>query len=212
MLRLVNIMKIFYMGGVSVAKQSVWMCAVIQCDFSSQMDVFRWIMQDKQYRACYIIHGRDIVEEERVRVLSDGSETLLLKGSLKPEHIHMIIRIPKKLTADTFSKRFGCYVNFQLCADPSEYARYLTHNTFDSQDKARYSPAEVDGDMTLYSELTQISQSDDIASHVSRFFHFAEMCGDFSTTVHQISDAGDVDLLRSIMSHAYFYKAFFKGV
>lgn len=195
-----------------LSKQSCWMCAVIQCDFPSQMNVFRWIMKDKQYRAIYIIHGRDIVQEERVRVLADGSESLLLKGSLKPEHIHMIIRIPKKLSADTFSKRFGSYVNFQICADPAEYARYLTHDTFDSQDKAHYSPAEVDGDMMLYSELTSISQCDDIAAHVSRFFHFAEMCGDFCLTVQQISNAGDVDLLRSVMSHAYFYKSFFKGV
>ena len=58
---------------MSHGRQSVWMCAVIQSDFPNQMDVFRWLLQDNQYRVIYILHDRDIVEEEHTRKMPDDT-------------------------------------------------------------------------------------------------------------------------------------------
>lgn len=190
-------------------QRSIWMCAIIQHDFPAQMDVFRWIINDKRYRCIWIVHDRDIADDDRVRVLADGTEQEIKAGDIKPEHIHLICKLPKKLTAETFSKRFGAYVNFQVCADPAEYARYFTHDTFDSQGKAEYSPYDVGGDRALYCELTSIRQDDDICGHVQAFLHLVELCGDFNSAISQMCSAGDTPLLRSVLSHAYFYKQLF---
>lgn len=192
--------------------QSTWMCCIIQVDFPLQMSVFRWLVHDRQYRCVWIYHDRDIAEDDRVRVFPDGTEQQINKGDLKPIHIHMIIKLPRRMTAESFSKRFGNYVQFQVCADPAEYARYFLHKTFDSQDKVEYFPDCVCGDSTLYCELTAIRQDDDICGNVNTFIRLVDLCGDFNSAVQQICSAGDAPLLKSVMSHAYFYNSLFKGV
>lgn len=196
-----------------MSSKTQWMCGIFQTDFSQQMEVFRWLVNDKQYRCIWITHDRDIAEDDRTRQLPDGSEQEIKKGDIKPAHIHIIIKLQKRLLPETFSKRFGSYVNFQACGDAAEYARYLTHNTFDSKNKAEYSPCDICGDRALYCELTSIRQDDDLCGNVSAFLHLVEMCGSFNDAIAQLCIAGDTPLLRSVMGHAYFYKQLFsKGV
>ena len=191
--------------------RSRWMCCIIQVDFPQQMEVFRWICNDDSYRIIWIRHDRDLCEEDRVRVDADGKEVQLYKGQPKPDHIHCIIKLPNKsgLTAETFSKRFGNYVHFQICADPEEYAKYFTHDTFDSCNKAHYESMSVCGDRALYYELLKHRHCDDLCSMVSHFSSIVGNCGDYRSAIEQVCSAGDADLLRSVMSHAYFYKTLF---
>lgn len=194
---------------MSHGRQSVWMCAVIQSDFPNQMDVFRWLLQDDQYRVIYILHDRDAVEEEHTRKMPDDTERLMKVGDLKIPHYHLIVRIPSKLTAETFSKRFGSYVNFQICGDSKEYARYLTHETFSARDKYKYSRELVKGDMSMYHDLMTGAKDDDICDVISRFSDAVAMCnGDKSLAIQYLCGMHDIIAVKSVMSHAYFYEKF----
>lgn len=189
--------------------QTLWMCCVIQCDFSHQMDVFRWLKDDDQYRCIYICHDHDICDEERDREDESGNTTHLQVGDLKPEHIHMIIKLQKRMSPDTFSKRFGCYVNFQLCADPSEYARYFTHDTFGSKHKHHYAKSNVRGDLQLYQDLLKGQKTHDSLSVVQRYIDMVREGIPHTDIISEICSRGDADLLNSIMGHSYFYNNFF---
>ena len=61
----------------------------------------------------------------------DGSESQFRAGDIKPAHIHMIVRVRKKMRASTLSKRFCGQVHFESTAqkygDTFEACRYLTH-------------------------------------------------------------------------------------
>ena len=189
--------------------QSVWMCAVFQSDFSDQMDVFRWLQSDEQYRCIWILHDHDLVEEEHIRKMPDGSEASLKVGDLKFSHYHMIIKIPSKLSASTFSKRFGNYINFQVCGDPREYARYLTHETFSARDKYKYDRGDVCGDKALYHDLMASAKDDDACEIVERFANLTNICnGDKSLAVKTLCATHDISAVKSIMAHSYFYEKF----
>lgn len=194
---------------MSHGRQSVWMCAVVQSDFPNQMDVFRWLLQDNQYRVIYILHDRDTVEEEHTRKMPDDTERLMKVGDLKIPHYHIIVRIPSKLTAETFSKRFGSYVNFQICGDSKEYARYLTHETFSARDKYKYSRELVKGDMSMYHDLMTGARDDDTCDVIARFSDAVAMCnGDKSLAIQYLCGKHDITAVKSVMSHAYFYEKF----
>lgn len=183
------------------------MCGVIQCDFPNQMNVFRWLISDSSYRCIYITHDKDIILESRDRQLEDGTIQHLNVGDLKPPHIHIIIKLSNRLLPETFSKRFGNYVNFLACADSREYARYLTHETFGSQDKARYDRAEIQGDLDYYFSLvnTSADSSNDV---IRRVCHAAEICGSRQSALDMLIQNHDVYAVKSLMSHAYFYNCF----
>lgn len=191
------------------SRQSVWMCAVIQSDFPNQMDVFRWLCKDDQYRVIYILHDRDIVEEEHVRKMPDDTEKTMKVGDLKIPHYHLIIKIPSKLTAETFSKRFGNYVNFQICGDSKEYAHYLTHETFSARDKHQYMRNQVKGDLSLYHDLMTGAKDDDTCEVIARFSQAVSLCdGDKAFAIQYLCGQHDITAVRSVMSHAYFYEKF----
>lgn len=191
------------------ARQSMWMCAVIQADFTEQMDVFRWLQTDNQYRCIWILHDHDLTEEEHVRKMPDGSEVTLKVGDRKYPHYHIIVKIPSKLSAETFSKRFGNYVNFQVCGDSKEYARYLTHETFSARDKYKYSRDEVCGDTALYHDLMVGAKDDDTCDIVERFADLVTLCnGDKALAVKMLCATHDISAVKSIMAHAYFYEKF----
>lgn len=191
------------------ARQSVWMCAVVQADFPEQMDVFRWLQTDNQYRCVWILHDHDFTEEEHRRKMPDGSEVTLKVGDKKYSHYHIIVKIPSKLSAETFSKRFGNYVNFQVCGDSKEYARYLTHETFSARGKYKYSRDEVCGDMALYHDLMVSAKDDDTCEIVERFSELTNLCnGDKALAVKMLCATHDISAVKSIMSHAYFYEKF----
>lgn len=190
-------------------QSSLWMCCVIQTDFPNQMDVFRWLRDSDMYRIVYICHDRDIVDEEHERTDGDGQTTILKVGDTKPEHIHCIIKLPKRLSASTMTKRFGAYVNFQLCADPQEYALYLTHSTFDSRKKYHYSKSRVKGDLQLYNDLIRGQVTKDTLSCVNRYLSYVRDGLTRAQIVEELCDRGDTDLLQSVMGHAFFYSQFF---
>ena len=191
------------------ARQSVWMCAVVQSDFTEQMDVFRWLCNDNQYRVIYILHDRDTVEEEHTRTMPDGTEMQMKVGDLKIPHYHLIVRIPSKLSAETFSKRFGNYVNFQVCGDSKEYARYLTHETFSARDKYKYSREQVSGDIALYRDLMVSAVDNDPCAIIERVSELTTACnGDKALMLKMLCSVHDVEAVKSIMAHAYFYEKF----
>lgn len=196
-------------GCIAHARQSTWMCAVVQADFQEQMDVFRWLQNDTQYRIIWILHDHDTVEEEHFRKMPDGTEKKLEKGATKFPHYHIIVKIPSKLSSETFSKRFGSYVNFQVCGDSKEYARYLTHETFSARDKYKYSRDDVSGDMSLYHDLMVCAKDDDTCDIIERFSDMVNLCnGDKALAVKMLCATHDISAVKSIMSHAYFYEKF----
>lgn len=190
-------------------RQSVWMAAVIQADFTEQMDVFRWLQTDNQYRCIWILHNHDLTEKEHTRKMPDGSEVTLKDGDPEFPHYHVIIKIPSKLSAETFSKRFGSYVNFQICGDPRESARYFTHETFSARGKYKYAREDVCGDMALYHDLMVSAKDDDTCDIVERFAELTNLCnGDKALAVKMLCATHDISAVRSIMAHSYFYDKF----
>lgn len=161
---------------------------VAQADNAGQMSVIRWLLQDVQYRVVGILHDKD--------------------KDTNP-HVHLIIRTPQKLTADTMVKRFGGYVHFEIVHDPYEAARYLTHETFMSQDKHRYDRSEVFGDMEYYADLmkdaAEVINNSEVWAQL-----LAECNGNIQDAFALACARNQTALVKSIMSHAYFYEKYFR--
>lgn len=187
------------------AERGLFFCFVAQCDISSQMDVVRWLEKDSRYRVVYIVHDRDIHDKDGV-YKKDSGDIPYKAGDRKKDHIHGIVKVGSKITAKTLTKRFGGYLHFQLCHDSAEYAAYLTHSTFDSQDKAKYQLSELRGDRSLYDQIADEAQSQlDLSATVS------QVCMYLRTSDRPVEDmvkAGDNVALRALMSHSYFYATF----
>lgn len=189
---------------------SVHMVGIIQWDYVNQMDVLHWILNDSQYRAFAILHDRDIHEHDGERVSGITGETVDYKsGDVKAPHYHLYVKLPRKLAAATFSKRFGNYVHFQICADPIENARYFLHETFDSRAKAHYDRSELQGDTALAAEYLKSAADDDSLSICRRFLEAVEdNTGDECAAVRALIASGDLAAVKSVMSHPYFYSRF----
>lgn len=199
--------------------------AVVQQDFPQQMEVLRWLQRDDMYRMCFIKHDRDIYtrndkpfsEGATVHYRTDGygEEIAYHLNDKKPDHFHLLIRCPKKCTENTMSKRFGAYVTFQGVHDIFQAARYLTHETFDSIHKYRYKRSCVKGDLDLYHEWMGFSSDECLT--VQRFRSYVAQAvasgykGDdiFRAALAFAADSGDRAMVKSVMSHAFFYSKFF---
>lgn len=191
-------------------RTSIHMLAVIQWDYADQMSVLNWIFSDTQYRAFAILHDRDIHEEDGERISGITGETIKYKaGDVKSPHYHLYVKLQKKLSAATFSKRFGNYVHFKICADPLESARYFLHQTFDSRHKARYDYSELQGDTVLAAEYLKKAADDDSLSICRRFLEAVEdNMGDECAAVRALIASGDLSAVKSVMAHPYFYSRF----
>lgn len=194
-----------------VRRQFTHFGIVVQLNEPSQMEVFRWLQTDDAYRLIWILHERDLHGD----------------GTRKAPHIHGIVKVSRKCSGSTMYKRFGAYLYFEELGDPSEYARYLTHSTFASRSKTRYDKNEVQGDITLYNELTKTHEATPIEA-VERWLGYKRSAvnggcldglptqmerNDIEREIDKIAlrlalDAGDLQLVKSIMSHSYFYKTF----
>lgn len=192
-------------------EQRTHFAAVFQLDEPQQMEVFRWLQSDDTYRVIWILHDRDYDDE----------------GNRKKPHYHMIVKTPRKMQASTMFKRFGGYVYFEALGDPSEYARYLTHSTFESRNKTRYDAGKICGDIQMYNELRHAQEATPIEA-VERWLGYKRSAvnGGFldelpaqmerndiereidKSALRLALDAGDLQLVKSIMSHSYFYKTF----
>lgn len=191
---------------------SVHMQAIIQADYHDQMEVFRWLQHDTQYRVYWILHDRDICVEDYERKSGQTGEIQKIKkGDMIPPHYHLYIRLSKKLAAKTLSKRFGNYVHFMICKDPYEWTRYLTHETFQAHKdgKTVYKRSEVRGDTSLYWEYMREASGVDTIDCCTRFLDAVQRCdGDEREAVISLIASRDVDVIRSMMSHSYFYSRF----
>lgn len=186
--------------------QSRYFRAVVQERETGQMDVLRWLEKDGLYEVCFIRHDRDRRDADATD--ADDSDCCDDDGRILP-HYHIIIRVPKKCTASTMTKRFGGYVHFQRCSDPFDYAHYLTHEVFRARHKFQYSRDDVRGDMDFYHEL--------LADYDSAFMNDLKVWreyvkdaeGDAPRAFEQALQNGNKRLIKSIMSHSYFYNVYF---
>lgn len=182
-----------------------WFRAVVQADESGQMDVLRWLANDACYEVCYILHDKDVKQADDED--EDETKGLEVGQAVKP-HYHMIVRVPKKISAQTMTKRFGGYVHFQRCSDPFDYARYLTHEVFRARNKHRYSRDAVLGDLSFYAEL--LSESAQVTSCCNEWYEaLKENDNDTKKAFAAVCRTGNTALIKSIMSHSYFYERFF---
>lgn len=189
------------MGSVT----SVYFCAVAQSRISSQMDVFRWLLNDSSYRVCAIEHNRDISDSSHEILLdADGNTAEIKEGDLIPAHWHILIKSSARLADNTMTKRFGGYLHFQICSDPHEYARYLTHDTFRSKDKFQYEQSAVVGDTAFYNELLRRAVTVDQVQIYHRLRIYLDRCGDNKSAIRYALAHDDIEVVKFAASHAYF--------
>lgn len=212
--------------------------AVVQCDYSEQMDVFRWILNDTSYACIWIRHDKDTFTQEDIseratdnanyitRKNGDGSESQFKAGDIKPAHIHMIVRVRKKMRASTLSKRFCGQVHFEATAqkygDTFEACRYLTHESFRARSKYQYSRdcvqfsgasfCEARG---YYNDLMR-QDGDNLLSDLQHFIQYKDNSSEFTSIADRALTSsaiatrlavqcGDITLVKRIMSHSYFF-------
>ena len=168
--------------------QTSYFVAVAQCDSGGQMSVVRWLLSDVQYRVCGCLHDRD---------------------ENKNPHIHLLLKTPQKMTANTMIKRFGGYLFFDATHDPYEAARYLTHETFASQNKYRYERSSVFGDMEFYNNM--MKDAGEVIQYAAQWSALLDECnGNMQDAFALAVSRNYTGLVKSIMSHGYFYEKYFK--
>ena len=181
--------------------------AVIQATFPEQMQVLDYLRIAQPFEFCYILHFLDTkhtsADDEQADCEIFDESTALIKP-----HYHLICRVPKKITQDTMNKRFGNYVHFQRCTDPYNSALYLTHETFSARDKHKYSRDLVEGDLSFYHEL--LSDNLNVQLHCEDWEKTLSDCDyHLQLAFRAVVKSGNKGLIKSIMSHSYFYKSFF---
>lgn len=194
-------------------------CAVVQADFSEQMEVLRWLKSDPYYIVIVAEHSADTYAEDdfkeeengvKVRKNGDGTESEFRVGDAKPLHYHIIVQTATKIRAGSLSKRFCDQVHFQTLNDAQEYARYLTHSTFKSRKKAQYDaekairPHTTVAGWKWYCDLMQTLENDDICTHVEDWLTLTT-ANDFRGAVEILAQTRRTKGLASVMAHAYFY-------
>lgn len=204
--------------------------AVVQCDSPEQMEVYRYIMQDPQYIVVSALHDKDIYTAEEitehsgndsgvyVRKNPDGTESEFRAGDCKPAHIHMLIQTRAKIRSSSLTSRFAQQVHFQPVSDRWEYARYLLHRTYSAKDKYQYkesalvfSDASMIDSAAWYKELV-CAEDDILVSTLGECIvsaQDAERRGQSRREmIAELVQRGEVDALKSIMSHSHFYDKF----
>lgn len=189
---------------------------VVQQREPRQMDVLRWLESDECYDLVYILHDRDVRQNDNQGADTSQDDTdpdsktdeIGDDGHIMP-HYHGIVRTKKKVTSMTMTKRFGGYVHFQIAGDPFDYARYLTHECFRARNKHKYNRSEVKGNHDFYIELLNDSdlRAFECVSDWSALM--AKNEHDHKKALTSAVKQGDKRLIKSIMSHSYFYKEFF---
>lgn len=205
---------------------SRYFCAVAQCDYSEQMDVIRWLLQDDSYTCIYIMHDADtytdadITEKGENGVITrkngDGTMSEFRAGDKKPAHIHIIVETKTKMRSNTLTTRFCSQLRFFACqkeyGDKYEAARYLTHESFRARSKHKYERSKVkyseggshDSAITLYAELMQ-TEDGALLDDLREFIAIKEQAGDTVQAVRATIATGNARAVKRIMSHAYFY-------
>lgn len=176
--------------------------AIIQATIPEQMEVLDYIRLYQPFEACYILHWLDKKADSE-----DGEQMDETTGLVKP-HYHLICRVPKKITENTMSGRFGNYVHFQRCTDPNDAALYLTHEVFRARHKHLYPRDLVEGDKSFYNDL--LGDSSNVQYHCDEWLQTLKDCNyHLQTAFYAVMKSGNKGLIKSIMSHSFFYKTFF---
>ena len=199
-------------SGKKSSPQYVWFVARIRADDDKQMQVYRYLHSSPQYRCISILHDHDKALPEDVGkeyTKPDGEKAVYALGDPKPAHYHMIIKVQRKITVKGMQGRFGGYVMPQKCGDPVESAFYLTHETFMSKDKYNYSRDKVEGNRDMYNDLIKSAKTEDFAYNIRAYRDALQCCsGSPVGAIDYLLKMGDVQTVKNIMSHAYFYKTF----
>lgn len=185
--------------------RGIWFAFVAQADISEQMDVVRWLRSDPRYRVVTIMHDRDTYDED-TEITRDGETVTKHAGETKGAHWHGICRVGSKITASSLCKRFGGYLHFELLSDPSEYAQYMLHRTFNARDKVQYDYAALQDDIALWDELQDAQRQDDVLAVVRKVSSYRDDRG--AINVERMLEDGDAVSLRALIVHSYFYKSF----
>lgn len=193
--------------------QSVWFSFVAQVDFAEQMDVYRFLIQSPNYLCVHILHDRDIVTKAHVRKNGDGSESQINVGDAAFPHIHGIVKLPKKITANKLGERFAHYLHFQRLIDPQEYALYILHRTYLAikEGKTLYDYSDLRGDKVLLSKL-YYEYHDDVSENIASYrAALMQHNGDSVSAVQQLLKDGNYAAVKDIRAHAYFYSRYVDG-
>lgn len=202
-------------------------CAVIQSDFSEQMDVLRWLQKDPYYNVVVALHDVDTYSEDdipedengqrvRVRDNPDGTQSQFHVGDCKPAHYHLIVKTPSKIRANSLAKRFCGAVHFETLHDAQEYARYLTHSTFAARDKTQYDAEKAIRPHTpaagwhLYCDLMQTQESSDICKIIEDWCTLTTSMSKRDAVLQMVATRR-TEGLKSVMAHAYFYDKILGG-
>lgn len=211
----------------------VWFCAVIQCDYSAQMDCLRYMIQHpEQFPVCIgIVHDKDKFDKDDeedsdkfaeseiyTRKNGDGSESQFRSGDAKPAHVHLLVKMPRKMLASSLSKQFCNQVHFQDCSDEVGYMHYITHNTFAARNKHHYAPADVckceyttQKGWRLYCELTSETADCDLvdACEVWQDALLSEK-GDVAAALALLCVNGQNEVIKKIAAHSNFFDKYFR--
>lgn len=214
--------------------------AVIQADFAEQMQVLRWLEEDRSYAVVYILHDKDTFTQDEIesrrenekdsyftRKNGDGSESQFSAGDTKPGHYHLIVKTRTKTRASTLCKRFCDQVHFfaasEAYGDKYEAAKYLTHECFRARAKHQYSRdcvqygGEIADSIQLYDDL-MLTDDTRLLDSVETFIELKQLGIDegwtdeaaTSAAIISILENKDTKTLKSIMAHSYFYDRMLK--
>lgn len=195
--------------------------AVIQADYAEQMDVLRWLQKDSFYTVVVALHDADVYADDdipedengrrvHVRKNPDDTESEYHVGDRKPAHYHLIVRTSSKIRAASLTKRFCGQVHFEALNDAQEYARYLTHSTYQARHKTQYDslqairPYSPDLGWRWYCELMQTQEDADICTIIEDWCTLTEGMSARDAAL-QLAQLRRTDALHSVMAHSYFY-------
>lgn len=216
-------------------KKSEWFVGIAQVRFKEQMEVIDYIMSNPYFKAIKILHTRDVYtiddfqegsEEGKVELDENGRPYLTVKmpdgnperkyqGDKKPDHVHILVHIPKRQTAGGFNREFCKVLRFQVCESPEGTFRYMLHSDFKSVrlKKAKYSIDEIEGDTATITQLKEITTGAcDLYDYAVRWSGYVSRCnGDVVKAHHMALADGQKDLIHQIASHGYYFKSFFEN-
>ena len=193
-------------------EQSYYLCAVVQCDFPMQMEVYRYLMQCNTYKCIAIVHDKDRYLQDYERKNGNGEVNNYKVGDLVPPHIHIIIKLPRKFSAECFTDRFANYVHFEICHDPYEYALYFQHLTFQAikDNKVQYPKEAIFGDADMLDKYVHsVCQSSH--DYITEFYSAYMRGGSPENALTILMQEGAVKTIQDVKRHAYFYRRFVCG-
>lgn len=115
-----------------------------------------------QFQIVYILHDKDVWDEEGIAKLSKRKEKgeytreLPAVGDPKESHYHVAIHCKNPFTPTAFLKFFHVWINYsEPLSSIDSYILYMLHDTPSSMHKHQYSAEELKGDKKLIRSAVQ---------------------------------------------------------